>query len=296
MTAIHVVSHMDDQQRRAHIFAGDFIVFRQLDAMNALCAWTQALARDAFGGRDPMRAQADMDTESYLAVVAPLQRRFTTDPECRRLYRDALAEAGLDVGKSYWDWRLLRFQPRADLHVSRSTTGLRCHRDTWYGCAMAQNNWWAPVFPIDGDRTVVFYPAYWQRPIANNTEGWDLDDYRAARNKATAANASFEELRKSYREPTVTEPVDEVGGVRFVIEPGDLLCFSSAHLHASVPNSTSLARISTEIRTINPTDILTGQGAPNVDTRTIYKSAVDFRSIDGDHPLTDALVAMPALL
>lgn len=291
MTAVHVVPRMDDEQRRERIFAGDFIVFRQLDAMMALCRWTQALVREAFVGADPLRAHAEMDTADYLAVVGGVQRRYTRSAEGRQLFREALAEAGLDSRSSYWDWRLLRIQPRADQHADRSTTGLGYHRDTWYGCALAQNNWWAPIFPIDSERTVVFSPHHWSRPIANNTANWDLDKYRAARAAATAAGASFEDLRRSYPEPAATEPVAETDGLRFILEPGDLLCFSSAHLHASVPNRTPLARVSTEVRTVNPEDILAGRGAVNVDTGTAYKSAVDFRAIDGDHPLTDALAA-----
>ena len=50
-----------------------------------------------------------------------------------------------------------------------------------------------------------------------------------------------------------------------VIEPGDLLCFSGAHLHVGVPNSTGVARFSVETRTVDAEDAATRTGAPNVD-------------------------------
>jgi hypothetical protein len=59
--------------------------------------------------------------------------------------------------------------------------------------------------------------------------------------------------------------VDDAGELRVAIEPGDLLCFSGAHLHAGVPNHTALARFSIETRTVDVEDLAVGRGAPNVD-------------------------------
>ena len=52
-----------------------------------------------------------------------------------------------------------------------------------------------------------------------------------------------------------------------VVEPGDLLCFSGAHLHASVPNTSAEARVSVELRTVNRDDLEEGRGAPDLDGR-----------------------------
>ena len=65
--------------------------------------------------------------------------------------------------------------------------------------------------------------------------------------------------------PTPTEPVDVDSELRIVIEPGDLLCFSGAHLHASVPNTSGITRFSVELRTVNAEDVQGRRGAPNVD-------------------------------
>jgi hypothetical protein len=43
------------------------------------------------------------------------------------------------------------------------------------------------------------------------------------------------------------------------------LCFSGAHLHASVPNSTAEPRLSVEVRTVSIDDFERRRGAPNVD-------------------------------
>jgi len=46
--------------------------------------------------------------------------------------------------------------------------------------------------------------------------------------------------------PEPSEPVDTASELRLVIEPGDLLCFSGAHVHAGVPNSAGVVRFSGE--------------------------------------------------
>ena len=53
--------------------------------------------------------------------------------------------------------------------------------------------------------------------------------------------------------------------LRLVVEPGDLLCFSGAHLHASVPNSTGVARFGVEARTVDVGDVADDRSVPNVD-------------------------------
>jgi hypothetical protein len=53
--------------------------------------------------------------------------------------------------------------------------------------------------------------------------------------------------------------------LRVVIEPGDLVLFSAAHLHRSTPNSTNLCRFSTEARTVLRPDFVARKGAPDVD-------------------------------
>ena len=65
--------------------------------------------------------------------------------------------------------------------------------------------------------------------------------------------------------PEPSEPVDTASELRLVIEPGGLLCFSGAHVHASVPNSAGVARFSAEVRTVDAGDVADDHGTPNVD-------------------------------
>ncbi|GMQ90373.1 MAG: hypothetical protein BMS9Abin10_0744 [Gammaproteobacteria bacterium] len=72
-----------------------------------------------------------------------------------------------------------------------------------------------------------------------------------------------------------------------VVKPGDLLCFSGAHLHASVPDESGRARFSIETRTVNFDDLRDSYGAPNVDGEGAEKMVRWFCHIEDDRVLAD---------
>jgi len=55
-------------------------------------------------------------------------------------------------------------------------------------------------------------------------------------------------------------------GLPIVVECGDVVIFSAAHLHRSIPNTTDKTRFSAEVRTVYMPDVVAGRGAPNVDS------------------------------
>ncbi|HEV8045458.1 MAG TPA: hypothetical protein VGP38_09775, partial [Rubrobacter sp.] len=123
--------------------------------------------------------------------------------------------------------------------------------------------------------TMAFYGEYWEKPLKNTSGEWDLEEIRAGRSSAPVV-------------PEPTETVDTASELRPVIEPGDLLCFSGAHLHASVPNTTGVARFSVEVRTVDAGDAADGRGAPNVDGEAPRVASGWFRHVDDGTPLPAA--------
>jgi hypothetical protein len=81
--------------------------------------------------------------------------------------------------------------------------------------------------------------------------------------------------------------VDANSEMRIVIEPGDLLCFSGAHLHASVPNTSGATRFSVEVRTVSAADVQAGRGAPNVDGEAPWVAWRWFKGITSSSSLAD---------
>ena len=263
---------LGDEARRGAVYGGGLLVFEKLPPMVELCDYADALIREAFETDDPVRAQFGMERDEYLSRVEALQKRFRRDETAKELFLAALAHAGVDLRRTFWDWLYLRVSPHGDGHAGRRTAGLGFHRDTWASNVYAQTNWWAPIYPITAGRTVAFYPAYWEEPVENSSRGWDLEEIRAGRSDAPVV-------------PGPTEAVSTSSEVRPVIEPGDLLCFSGAHLHASVPNTTGVARFSVEVRTVDAPDAADGRGAPNVDGEAPRVAAGWFRHVRDGAPL-----------
>jgi hypothetical protein len=246
---------LHDERRRQLVYGGELLIFEDVEPMAKLCAFADVLIRETLGTQDPVRAQFEMDKDDYLARVETLQKRFREHPEARRLFLAALERVGVNLDRTSWDWLYLRVLPSGEEYASGRAAKLGFHRDTWSSNVYSQTNWWAPIYPITPGRTLAFYPDYWSRPLKNTSGGWDLEEIRARR-RASEPVALV---------PEPAEPVDAASELRPVISPGDLLCFSGAHLHASVPNATGTARFSVEVRTVDTGDAATGRDAPNVD-------------------------------
>jgi hypothetical protein len=268
-TAVHTISGpLDDERRGELVFRGDLLVFREVPPLLEAAHAVRALAGEVLG--DPERPEPE--------AIDELQRRFGADPEISRLYRAALEHVGLDTARSYWDSISLRVVPPIEPSAERQIGRLGFHRDTWGSNVPQQTNWWTPIRPLSAERTIAFYPVYWSRPIANTSADWDLDEIRA--------------LRKSGKRdediaivPEPSEPVDTSSELRLVIDPGDLLCFSGAHLHASVPNVSDRTRVSVELRTVNLDDLTQGRGAPDLDGHAPHVPLEWFRSMEDGSPL-----------
>jgi hypothetical protein len=273
VTTIRVLSGaLEDGLRREWIYAGDLLVFKGVEPMAEFGAFADGMIREIFGTEDPVMAQFELGRGEYLSEVEELQRRFRKHAGAKELFLAALGDVGVDLRRTFWDWLYLRVSPHGEEHSGRRTAGLGFHRDTWASNVYAQTNWWAPIYPITAGRTIAFYPGYWEKALKNTSADWDLEEIRAGRSNAPVV-------------PEPGEPVDTASEVRIVIEPGDLLCFSGAHLHASVPNTTGVARFSVEVRTVDGGDVAGGIGAPNVDGEAPRVAVGWFRHVvDGTPP------------
>jgi hypothetical protein len=270
---------LEDELRRELVYGGDLLIFKGVEPMAELCALTDELIREALGSLDPVRAQFELDREDYVARVGELQKRYREHEDAKRLFLAALERVGVNLLRTCWDWLHLRVLPHGEGKADRRTGRLGVHRDTWASNVHAQTNWWAPIFTITSGRTVAFYPGYWSRAVKNTSGEWDLEEIRSRRRGGAPTNTTV---------PVVPEPketVDPASELRVVVEPGDLLCFSGAHLHVGVSNATGVARFSIEARTVDAEDAAQGRGAPNVDGEAPRIALDWFRYVVDSTPL-----------
>ncbi len=61
--------------------------------------------------------------------------------------------------------------------------------------------------------------------------------------------------------------------------PGEVLLFSGAQLHASIPNTSGRARFSVDFRTVDVGDLMAGRGAPLVDVHCTGTAIRDFINV-----------------
>ncbi|MGB1237974.1 MAG: hypothetical protein ACPG4U_07160 [Pseudomonadales bacterium] len=258
---IHSISGpISDAERAALLFSGDIIIQRRVPAMRDLIAFSDQLLRDALAVDCPAKAHLTLAPEAFLNRSCQAQKLFRTSARARALFFEALKQCGLDTANTYYDHFPMRVVPCSTSHQGAHRSAIGHHRDTWGSNISAQQNWWAPIYTIEPQRSIALYPQYWSRGVANTTDSWSFDDYLATR------AAGVEDRHIDYPSaPQCLETIDEQGAVKIALEPGDILNFASAQLHASVVNTTQSIRYSVEMRTLGHTDLQCARTAPNVD-------------------------------
>ena len=146
------------------------------------------------------------------------------------------------------------------------------HRDTWYSASQAQLNWWFPIYELDPDNGMAFYPRHFASPVPNSSETYNY--YRWNRdNRAAASRQIGSDTRV---QPRLTADIDLGPEIRVVTPVGGMMIFSGQQLHATVPNTTEVTRFSIDFRTVHRGDLEKGLAAPRVDSHCTGTSMRDF--------------------
>ncbi len=109
---------------------------------------------------------------------------------------------------------------------------------------------------------MAFFPHYWDRPVRNSSNEFNYQDWTQTGRKAAPKLVKSDQRRQSE----ALEPVDTNQDLRIVTEPGGLLIFSAAQMHATVPNTSGETRFSIDFRTVHLDDLAAQQGAANIDS------------------------------
>ena len=276
LTTVSSPTPYDEISRR--VFCGDALCFTA--GGDALINAAQALCREVFATKTPTQAHRLYDREEFFSRAATLQQTFNSAPY-KALFADWLRQIGINTTPLCWDMLGLRIAPPIATHGGGWRSSIGAHRDTWGTAIQSQINWWAPIWRLANGRTMAFFPDYWQHPLANTTAEWSFEKYLTVRKQTPAGHAvSYPSAPRALEQP-ITPPA------LVNMEVGQVLAFSSAHLHASVPNRTALTRFSLEIRTIPKDCVQQDNGAPNVDCASAPPLYRLFRRIADNQKLTD---------
>ena len=258
MDFLKIIGSPLEEKFYPQIFSGQLFCIQPTDAF--FSQWRKKMAgilEEVFMPYHPTDAHNHIDHSRFIALL--VKAREAIQNEQRDTVRQVFKSWGIDSTFLYWDKIILRAAPPVNFYEKRWLHDhVHAHRDTWGVNVQAQVNWWAPIYPIETNRTIRFYPHYWNNPMPNDTDSWSFSTYMQKKKAAKAG----EKLDYKGAPSSLEEPKN---GVAVVIEPDQCLVFSSAHLHDSIPNTSNKVRFSFEFRTLDKRHVIEGLGAPNVD-------------------------------
>lgn len=280
MTSVYFNHNVSDDERRKQLYSGDLFLYAPSEGTRKLCELARELCEDAFGPYHPVEAQHHLAVEEYNEILKDLKPKFIHHPRCKELIPQLLAEHGCDLEQTYFDVPRLRTATAQDYLNSGLAYAFKPHRDTWYSPPMCQLNWWLPVYEIEADNGMAFYPQYWDKPVRNSSNTWHYQLWNETGRKL----ASQQGTRDTRVQSEALEELTLDPDLRLVPETSGLMIFSATHLHGTVPNNTNRTRISIDFRTVHLMELETDTGGPNLDSECAGTTIHDYlRGTDLSH-------------
>ena len=284
-SSVFIDSPLSDEDRRARLYDGDIFIFSPTPNTRALIDLARAMLEEAFAPHDPRTVHNKMTPEDVAGILAKLKPRFIHHPECKKIIPNIMREHGIDLQKLYFDVPRMRSAYPSHFLTSGIAYAFHPHRDTWYSAPLCQLNWWIPIYPLDPNNSMGFYPRYFKESIKNNSEIYNYYEWNA-KNRATASQHIKSDVRE---QPKAQEELQYVT-MRYLPPPGGIIVFAGAQVHESVPNTTEVARYSIDFRTVHFDDVASHRGAPNVDSRCTGTTMRDYlKAADLSHLPNDVI-------
>jgi hypothetical protein len=272
--AIYVDLDVPGEELRQRIYDGNLIILTRLQAVSDFVEHTRQQLAELFGPIDPEHAHEHIEPAEMAKMLGVWKPSFIHSETSKKLVHEIIREAGFPAQDTHYDVP----KPRTSFPVGHLTTGVAFafpwHRDVWYSAPAQQINWWLPIFPAREDNAMAFDLAKFDHEVPNNSA--DFDYYE---NNAGRLTAAAQVTREARPRPGAYQHQTEHGLV-LLPAPGEILLFSGAQLHTSIPNTSGLARYSVDFRTVDALDLLAGRGAPLVDARCTGTAIRDFHNIE----------------
>jgi hypothetical protein len=269
---------------RQQLYAGNLVVLTRLQALRDFVEYTRDELTELFRPHDPEHVHEHIDPPEMAKILGAWKPRFIHSERSRKLVRAIIAEAGFPAEGTHYDLP----KPRTSFPTGHLTTGVAFafpwHRDVWYSAPAQQINWWLPVFPVRDDNAMSFDLASFDRAVPNSSDTFDY-----YRNNAARLTTAAQVTREVQARP---EALDHHPGHELIIlpAPGEVLLFSGAQLHASIPNTSGRARFSVDFRTVDVGDLMAGRGAPLVDVHCTGTAIRDFINVADESSFNEQTV------
>ena len=287
MTAVYINENIPDDARRKSLYDGDLYVYSPSEGTRQLCALAREMCEEAFAPYHPVEAQHHLPAEQFSEILKTLKPNFIHHPRCKELIPQLLAEHGCDLQTTWFDVPRLRTATAGNYLSSGLAYAFKPHRDTWYSTPMCQLNWWLPVYEIEANNGMAFYPQYWNTPVRNSSAEFNYQDW----NQTGRRQAHHQGRTDTRKQSEALEALHVDDDLRLVTEPGGMVVFSAAQLHGTVPNTTDRTRISIDFRTVHLHELEADTGAPNLDSHCSGTTIRDYLQGTDRRPLPEHLIA-----
>jgi hypothetical protein len=271
----------DPALRRA-LYDGRVFLLPPTPASLTLAREAQALV-EAELGPSARAAHTRFGDEELFARVGRLRRAIYCELRFHSLLRELAASAGFPAADTAFDPARLRVVAHDAFKNPRAAPVYYPHRDTWYGHPPSVVTIWLALDDLRADETFVFYPERFSTPVPNDSEVFDYDEW-VARGYGLKIGWQHRDASLVARYPGVVGAPDGGAAVGFACRAGEVLLFSGAHFHRTLPQSFGTIRFSLDARLVHLPDHELGLGAPNVDGRARGSALQDYLQ-----PSSDAL-------
>jgi hypothetical protein len=282
-------SALGDDDRRRLLYQGQLFVYSARRPVREFVRFAADFIRDGFGGLEPETAQHAMPVEGYAELLGRLKPQFIHHPESKRHVRAVLEDLGCDPELTYFDVPRLRSSTSSGYLTTGIAYAWHPHRDTWYSAPACQINWWLPVFELAPDNAMAFHPAYWGKPVRNDSDGYNYYEWNKAHRGSAVARLIKEDPRPL---PRAIEPLELTPQLRLLCPVGGLIVFSGACMHSSVPNTSGKTRFSIDFRTVHVEDARSRAGAPRTDERCTGTTMRDYLRCVDHQGLPEDVIAL----
>src|SRR5215470_4625608 len=169
MGSVFIDPTISDDARRSRLYGGDIFIMSPTAGTRNLIDLAPGMLNAAFAPNDPRTIHETKTAEEVATILGKMKPQFIHHPECKRIIPQIMREHRVDLDKLYFDVPRLRSAYPSYFLSSGIAYAFHPHRDTWYSAPMCQLNWWLPIYPLDTDNAMRFYPRYFSEPVTNNS-------------------------------------------------------------------------------------------------------------------------------
>lgn len=256
---------MSSEDLYQRLYDGELLYFPTNEATTKLQAAGSEVVDNHFG-----EAPEKLEPERFRKALTQARARVGA-PDFRELAAATLSSIGFDLEPLKIDTVRLRAVSPGLKTVEAAAPVFFSHRDTWYGNPSCQINAWLPLVPVHENNSFQFFPYHFHNPVKN-----DSHRFMARKFQAEGGFGSVGDTVPSVYPRALEKAQGEEKAV--VMNPGELLLFSAAHLHQTSTNKTGLVRFSLDFRFFSASHFKQGRGAPDPDNRSQGLILTDYES------------------